>query len=124
MSSTPESIPLTRRIQGGRVTLIAVSVLLAITAVVTLMALSNTKTAVPTRDVRTSQATVGSTPKTHSLGVHQAGRTVVNVQPSPAQQDITARNLLLLRRAHLPRLGPPVAAEQWRSREGSVRSAS
>lgn len=102
MSSTPESIPVTRRIQGGRATLIAVSVLLAIAAVVTLMALSNTKTGVLTRDVRTSQATVGSTPKTHSLGVHQVGRTVAKVQPRPDQQDITARNLLLLGREHLP----------------------
>ena len=102
MSSTPESIPLTRRIQGGRATLIAASVLLAIAAVVTLIALSNTKTAVHTRDVRTSQATVGSTPKTRPLGVHQVGRTVAKAQPSPDQQDITSRNLLLLHRENLP----------------------
>ena len=82
MSSTPQSIPLTRRIRSGRATLIAVGVLLAIALAVTLVAVSNTTT-VQTTHLRTSQANVASTPHTRYLGLRQVGRTVVKV-PSPA----------------------------------------
>lgn len=82
MSSTPQSIPLTRRIRSGRATLIAVGVLLAIALAVTLVAVSNTTT-VQTTHPRTSQANVASTPHTRYLGLRQVGRTVVKV-PSPA----------------------------------------
>jgi len=82
MSSTPQSIPLTRRIQGGRVTLIAIGVLLAVALAVTLIAVSN-KNTVQTTHARTSQANVASMPHVQYLGPRQVGRTVVNV-PGPA----------------------------------------
>jgi hypothetical protein len=105
MSSTPQSIPLTRRIQGGLATLIAVGVLLAIAVAVTVIAVSNANNTTQARQVRTSQANVGSTPHTRQtrylgrelesrglsastpqtryLGPRQAGAGV-NGRPGPA----------------------------------------
>ena len=118
MSSTPQSIPLTRRIQGGLATLIAVGVLLAIGVAVTVIAVSNANNTTQAPQVRTSQATVGSTPGTRYLGHRDAG-AVVNggpgpavavgnpastqtVQPNPDQQGITSHNRNLARGEDLP----------------------
>jgi hypothetical protein len=112
MSSTPQSIPLTRRIEG-RVA-IAVGVLVAIAVAVTLIAVTSPNNPTLRTSTGTPHANVGSTPQTQHLGQRQLGRTVVKVpgssaavgntassptvQPNPDQQGITSHNQELLRK--------------------------
>jgi hypothetical protein len=108
MSSTPQSIPLTRRIQGGGATLIAVGVLLAIAVTVVILAVTSGNNPAQRTSAGTSQATGGSTARARYLGARQAG-AVVNggaspaaavgntassqtVQPNPDQQGIASHN--------------------------------
>ena len=92
MSSTPQSVPLTRRIQGGLA--VAVGVLVAIAVPVTLIAVTSPSdptlrtsagpsTPTPRPAAGTSQANVGFTPQTGHLGPRQAG-AVVNGGPGLA----------------------------------------
>jgi len=92
MSSTPESIPLTRRIHGELA--IAVGVLVAIAVAVTLIAVTSPSSPTlstsaspshptPRTSAGTSQANVVPTPQTRYLGPRQAG-AVVNGGPGPA----------------------------------------
>jgi hypothetical protein len=83
MSSTPQSIPLNRRSQGGLAALIAVGVLLAIAATVIVLAVTSGDNPAPRTSAGTSQANVGSTARARYLGARQAG-AVVNGGPSPA----------------------------------------
>ena len=115
MSSTPQSIPLTRRIEG-RVA-VAVGVLVAIAVAGTLIAVTRPNNPTLRTSTGTPHANVGSTPQTQHLGQRQVGRTVVKVpgsaaaagntassptvQPNADQQGITSPN------QELPRMVPP-----------------
>jgi len=114
MSSTPESIPVTRRSHGGLA--IALGVLLAIVVAVALIAVTGSKTTVPAQHVRTSQATVTATPHAPNPGARKAG-AVINggpgaavgntassptVLPNANPQQLRAQNLKALRAEDLP----------------------
>jgi hypothetical protein len=123
MSSTPQSIPLTRRIQGGLA--IAVGVLVAIAVAVTLIAvtgannpaqrtvkpkpksvtptLSSTLASLPPQERRYVQAIAALSPGQLAAGYGTSLAAAVGnkassptVQPNPDQQRITSHSLGLL----------------------------
>jgi hypothetical protein len=112
MSSTPESIPLTRRSHGGLA--VALGVLLAIAVAVALIAVTGSKTTVPPRPVGASQATVASPP--HTPGARQQGEVInggptaangnsassPTVLPNANPQQLREHNLKSLRAEDLP----------------------
>ena len=98
MSSTPESVPLTRRIPGG--VAIAVGVLVAIVVAVTLVVLpgetlragrtsAGPSNPTPKPSAETSQANVAPAPQTRHLGPRHAG-AVVNGGPAAAVGNIAS----------------------------------
>jgi hypothetical protein len=136
MSSTPQSVPLTRRIQGGLA--VAVGVLVAIAVPVTLIAVTSPSnptlrtsagpsTPTPRPAAGTSQANVGSTPQTGHSGTASGrrrgkrrprpsrSRRQHRVKPDGASQSRSTGNPSAARAVAgqgSARLAPPVAAQQ------------
>ena len=81
MSSTPQSVPLKRRSQGGLA--IAVGVLVAIAVAVTLIAVTGRSNPAPRPLAKTSQASAGPRPAA-AVGGNTASSATV--QPNPDQQ--------------------------------------